>query len=100
MSPTFSLFFRWFRHITEASNAYKSRESTRRGQAQAQRQGQGGPDHNGLEASGGASAKSQQDLLGVPDGVSGGKPAARSQSFHGEGSRGDDENGFSKKTGA
>lgn len=71
---TLSSSSRWFRHITEASNAYKSRE-TRRG---------GYRDQNGLnEASGGgADKKDSCDLLSVPGSEKSLHPAGRSQSFH------------------
>ena len=102
-----SLLFpcRWFRHITEASNAYKSRENNRRNQP-------GGRDlvssHNGysLDAGGGKGgvAGSSSDLLGVSLDGSGGKPAGRSQSFHESSKREADaaaagEDTLAKKTG-
>ena len=66
------LFFRWFRHITDASNAYRARDSTRRGRYPAD-------PHNGLEK--GERGKTD-DHLGLPDGDKKGQPAGRSQSFH------------------
>ena len=67
-------FSRWFRHITEASTAYKSRETRRGGRPAV---GPDGSGHNGLDG-GGVSGAS--DLLVVPP--EGGKGPGRSHSFH------------------
>ncbi len=69
----FFLFFRWFRHITEASNAYKSRESSRRAGARA-------PD---AAAAAAAAAGTANGGLSLDEpSASASKPAARSHSFN------------------
>ena len=63
-------FFRWFRHIQEASNAYRVRDPNRRSRYPAD-------PLNGVENSG-----KTDDHLGLPDVDKKGQPAGRSQSFH------------------
>ena len=65
-----SFFFRWFRHIQEASNAYRVRDPNRRSRYPAD-------PLNGVENSG-----KTDDHLGLPDVDKKGQPAGRSQSFH------------------
>ena len=74
------LCFRWFRHITEASNAYKSRETRRGGRATT-----GPVDHGSVPGSNGLD--SPADHLGVPGSQAdldrtGAKGPGRSHSFH------------------
>ena len=66
---------RWFRHITEASNAYRARDNNGR------RSRYPVDPLNGLEGSGDRGLKSD-DHLGLPDSDKKGQPAGRSQSFH------------------
>ena len=66
----FSILFRWFRHIQEASNAYRTRDPKIRGRYAAD-------PLNGVENSG-----KTDDHLGLPDVDKKGQPAGRSQSFH------------------
>ncbi len=93
---------RWFRHITEASNAYKSRESSRRSGGRGSSALGHGSDAHHAAANGGlsldaGSSPSRQAESDV------GKPAARSQSFHESGSsagaEAGDEDSLVKKTG-
>lgn len=69
------IIFRWFRHISEASAAYKARDNSRRGRYPA---ASGTDPLNGLEGSVGKT----DDHLGIPDLDKKGQPAGRSQSFH------------------
>ena len=68
-----NFYCRWFRHITEASNAYRARD-TRRSRYPVD-------PLNGLEGSGDRGLKTD-DHLGLPDSDKKGQPAGRSQSFH------------------
>ena len=73
------LFFRWFRHITEASNAYRARDTRGRGRGLYPAD----PLNNGLESSG--DRGKADDHLGLPGDSAldkKGQPAGRSQSFH------------------
>ena len=83
----FALNCRWFRHITEASNAYKTRESGRRAGARAG--AAGGPATAAAAGASPSSAGSSADHNGLEPGKAedgSGKPAGRSHSFHEQGS--------------
>jgi len=70
----------WFRHITEASNAYRARDTRGRGRGLYPAD----PiNNNGLEGSGGDRSKTEVDRLDVESALDKkGQPAGRSQSFH------------------
>ena len=74
--------FRWFRHITEASNAYKQRGYRQGGDSASARP------QNGLDDLHGRGGKHEgEQSLGVPgsglfDGDKKGQPMGRSQSFN------------------
>ena len=76
----FSYHYRWFRHITEASNAYRARDTRGRGRGLYPAD----PiNNNGLEGSGGDRSKTEVDRLDVESALDKkGQPAGRSQSFH------------------
>ena len=74
--PILNLFFfsRWFRHISEASSAYKAKENRK------SYRGPGlGPDssHNGLIDPGSKSETISADSLDLPQGDKKGQPAGR-----------------------
>ena len=77
----FFLFFRWFRHITEASNAYKARENRRSYRGPGLGSDSPLSSHNGLVDSVSKSDVVSADSLDLP-GDTQGQPAGRSQSFH------------------
>ncbi len=102
-----SPIFRWFRHISEASNAYKQRQGDRgRGNASGGR--------SGLVNRAGSDADVQNGLLGsssvvgmAAEDASGNRPTGRSHSFHESstsggvrGEAGNDEGTLAQKTGA
>ena len=75
----FLFLCRWFRHITEASNAYRARDTRGRGRGLYPAD----PLNNGLESSG--DRGKADDHLGLPGDSAldkKGQPAGRSQSFH------------------
>lgn len=76
----FFFCYRWFRHITEASNAYRARDTRGRGRGLYPAD----PiNNNGLEGSGGDRSKTEVDRLDVESALDKkGQPAGRSQSFH------------------